>query len=82
MVANGSWPSLSSARRRGLITDSELLSLDRIVAEVDAVDAASVSALAGALLASDRLSAACIGPNEERFLAALERVTPDLARAA
>jgi len=41
-----------------------------------------VSALAGALLASDRLSAACIGPNEERFLAALERVTPDLARAA
>ena len=65
-----------------LITDSELLSLDRIVAEVDAVDAASVSALAGALLASERLSAACIGPNEERFLEALERITPDLARAA
>jgi predicted Zn-dependent peptidase len=67
---------------KALITDSELLSLDRIVAEVDAVDAASVSALAGALLASERLSAACIGPNEERFLAALERITPDLARAA
>ena len=31
---------------------------------------------------ADRLSAACIGPNEERFLAALERVTPALARAA
>jgi len=67
---------------KALITDSELLSLDRIVAEVDAVDAASVSALAGALLAPARLSAACIGPNEERFLAALERITPDLARAA
>ena len=67
---------------KSLITDSELLSLDRIVAEVDAVDAASVSALAGALLAPARLSAACIGPNEERFLAALERITPDLARAA
>jgi predicted Zn-dependent peptidase len=67
---------------KALITDSELLSLDRIVAEVDAVDAASVSALAGALLASERLSAACIGPSEERFLAALERITPDLARAA
>ena len=40
------------------------------------------SALAGALLASERLSAACIGPSEERFLAALERITPDLARAA
>jgi predicted Zn-dependent peptidase len=67
---------------KALITDTELLSLDRIVAEVDAVDAASVSALAGALLASEQLSAACIGPNEERFLAALERITPDLAHAA
>jgi predicted Zn-dependent peptidase len=67
---------------KALITDSELLSLDRIVAEVDAVDPASVAALAGSLLASERLSAACIGPNEERFLAALERITPDLSRAA
>jgi predicted Zn-dependent peptidase len=67
---------------KSLITDSELLSLDRIVAEIDAVEAVSVSELAGALLASDRLSAACIGPKEDRFLAALERVTPGLARAA
>jgi predicted Zn-dependent peptidase len=67
---------------KALITESELLSLDRIVAEIDAVDAASVSALADSLLASERLSAACIGPNEERFLAALERITPNLARAA
>jgi predicted Zn-dependent peptidase len=67
---------------KSLITDSELLSLDRIVAEIDAVEASSVSELAGALLTPDRLSAACIGPSEERFLAALERITPDLARAA
>jgi predicted Zn-dependent peptidase len=67
---------------KSLITDSELLSLDRIVAEIDAVEAASVSELAAALLASERLSAACIGPNDERFLAALEHVTPSLARAA
>jgi predicted Zn-dependent peptidase len=67
---------------KSLITDSELLSLDRIVAEVDAVDASSVCALAGALLAPERLSAACIGPSEERFVTALERITPDLARAA
>jgi predicted Zn-dependent peptidase len=67
---------------KALITDSELLSLDRIVAEIDAVEAESVSGLAGALLSSERLSAACIGPSEERFLAALERITPDLARAA
>jgi predicted Zn-dependent peptidase len=67
---------------KSLITDSELLSLDRIVAEIDAVDAASVSALAAALLAPEHLSAACIGPDEDRFLSALARVTPSLAAAA
>jgi predicted Zn-dependent peptidase len=67
---------------KSLITDSELLSLDRIMAEIDAVEAASVSQLAAALLAPEHLSAACIGPSEERFLAALERITPELARAA
>jgi predicted Zn-dependent peptidase len=67
---------------KSLITDSELLSLDRVVAEIDAVEAASVAELAAALLAPGRLSAACIGPSEERFLTALEQVTPDLARAA
>src|SRR5947209_4781403 len=80
-----SMESTSNRMRRlgqSLITDSELLSLDRIVAEIDAVEAQSVAALAGALLAPERLSAACIGPSEEHFLSALERVTPDLARAA
>jgi predicted Zn-dependent peptidase len=67
---------------KSLITDSELLSLDQIVAEIDSVEASSVAGLAAALLAPERLSAACIGPNEERFLSALERITPDLARAA
>ncbi len=67
---------------KSLITDSELLSLDRIVAEIDAVEPASVCELAAAFLTSERLSAACIGPNEERFLEALERITPGLARAA
>ncbi|MDP9286387.1 MAG: insulinase family protein [Actinomycetota bacterium] len=67
---------------KSLITDSELLSVDRIVAEIDAVDAQSVCGLAAALLAPERLSAACIGPSQERFVAALERVTPALARAA
>ena len=67
---------------KSLITDSELLSLDRIVAEIDAVEKASVSELAAALLAPERLSAACIGPDGDRFVAALERVAPDLARAA
>ena len=67
---------------KSLITDSELLSLDRIVAEIDAVEAASVCELAATLLAPEQLSAACIGPDEERFVAALDQITPSLARAA
>jgi predicted Zn-dependent peptidase len=67
---------------KSLVTDSELMSIDRIVAEIDAVEATSVSELAASLLASERLSAACIGPSEERFVEALERITPSLARAA
>jgi predicted Zn-dependent peptidase len=67
---------------KSLVTDSEILSLDRIVAEVDAVEAEAVSELAALLLAPERLSAAGIGPSEERFLEALDAVSPTLANAA
>jgi len=67
---------------KSLITDSELLSLDRLVAEIDGVEAESVCGLAATLLDTEKLSAAGIGPSEERFIAAVERVTPTLARAA
>ena len=67
---------------KSLVTDSEILSLDRIVAEIEAVEAELVSELASELLAPERMSAAGIGPSEERFLEALEQVSPTLARAA
>jgi predicted Zn-dependent peptidase len=67
---------------RSLITDTELLTLDRIIAEIDAVDAVAVSELAAVLLESARISAAGIGPDEERFLEAVERIHPGLAAAA
>ena len=67
---------------KSLVTDSELLSLDEILAEIDAVDADSVAQLAQFLLAADKLSVAGIGPNEQRFLDAVERVSPQLASAA
>ena len=67
---------------KSLITDSELLSLDRIVAEIDAVEASSVAELAATFLAPERLSAACIGPSEDRFREALDQVTPTLGQAA
>jgi predicted Zn-dependent peptidase len=67
---------------KSLVTDSEILSLDRIVAEVDAVEGDAVCELAAVLLAPERLSAAGIGPDEGRFLEAVGRVTPTLAHAA
>ena len=67
---------------KSLVTDSELLSFEAIVAEVDAVEARSVRR-AGRRAARTR---APLGgghrPDEERFLEAVERVTPTLARAA
>ena len=43
---------------RALITDTELLSLDRVIAEVDAVDQSGIAELAAVLLAPEQLSAA------------------------
>ncbi|HEY6055296.1 MAG TPA: hypothetical protein VIU86_15290, partial [Gaiellaceae bacterium] len=65
---------------KSLITDAELLSVDRIIAEVDAVTSDSVWELAALLLARDRLSVAGIGPSEEHFHEAVGRILP--ARAA
>ena len=47
---------------KSLITDTELLSLDELVARIEAVTADDVAELAADLLRLDRLSAAGIGP--------------------
>jgi predicted Zn-dependent peptidase len=67
---------------KSLITDSELLDLDRILAEIDAVDVTAVAELAQLLYTPSRLSAAAIGPSEDSFLQALEHISPDLVPAA
>jgi predicted Zn-dependent peptidase len=67
---------------RSLITDTELLSLDRVIAEIDAVEPAALAELAGVLLGPTRLSVAGIGPSEELFAEAVERIHPGLAAAA
>ena len=64
---------------KSLITDTELLSFERIMAEIDAVEAEQVADLADVLLQPERLSVAGIGPSEERFLEAVQRVNPALA---
>ncbi len=67
---------------KSLITDSEILSIDRIVEEIDAVEQELVAELAAALLAPGRLSVAGIGPAEDHFASAVERIAPGLAAAA
>ncbi|HEY6016546.1 MAG TPA: pitrilysin family protein [Gaiellaceae bacterium] len=80
MLSMESTSTRMSRLGKSLITDAELLSVDRIIAEIDAVTAESVCELAAVLLARDRLSVAGIGPSEERFHEAVGRILP--ARAA
>ena len=82
MLSMESTSNRMSRLGKSLITDTELVSIDRIIAEVEAVEPDEIAALAGVLLAPEKLSAAGIGPSERRFMAAVQRVNPELARAA
>jgi predicted Zn-dependent peptidase len=82
LLSMESTSSRMSRLGKSLITDTEILSLDRIMAEIDAVEPEGLAELAELLLAPERLSAAGIGADDERFLAAVERVSPALAPAA
>jgi len=68
---------------KALISDSELLTFERIIAEIDSVDEDALAELAGVLLSSDQLSAAGVGPDEEKFREAVQHANANLvARAA
>jgi predicted Zn-dependent peptidase len=67
---------------KSLISDTELLSLDRLIAEIDAVEEDELAELASVLLQPELLSAAGIGPDEASFTAAVERINPALVHAA
>jgi predicted Zn-dependent peptidase len=76
----------ATAARMSRIARSELhavplLSLDEMLARVDAVTEQDLAELARELYDPGRLSAACIGPSEERFRAALAPVSEALAAA-
>lgn len=59
-----------------------VLSVDELIARVDAVSGEDVVELARELLAPERLSAAAIGPSEAAFRTALVPAMPALAEAA
>lgn len=67
---------------KSVITDTELLSLDRLLAEIDAVEKEHVRELAHRLFARDKISAAAIGPREDLFQSAVGKISPHLVEAA
>ena len=68
---------ISRATLFGLPIDS----LDEMIAKVDAVSVDDLSALASELYGADRLSAACVGADEDCFRKALAPVSESLAAA-
>jgi predicted Zn-dependent peptidase len=65
-----------------VLADAPLLSLDEVVARIDAVSLDDLGALVEELWAPERLSAAGIGPDQARFEDALGAVEPDLVETA
>jgi predicted Zn-dependent peptidase len=61
---------------RSLLYGIPLLSIDELLARVDAVSAHEVAALAGEFYEPERLSAASIGADESLFRSAAEAVSP------
>jgi predicted Zn-dependent peptidase len=78
--------SESTAARMSRISRATLFglpieSLDAMLAKVDAVSVEEIAKLAAELYGAERLSAACIGREEECFRAALTPVSDELAAA-
>ena len=64
---------------RSLLFDLPVLSLDEMLQRVDDVTSEDLAALSRELYEPDRLSAACIGPSEDRFRSAVASVSEQLA---
>jgi predicted Zn-dependent peptidase len=78
MLSMESTSNRMSRLGKSLITDTELLTLERIIAEIDAVEEDAIAELAAALLPPERLAAAGVGPDEDRFRRAVERANSAL----
>jgi len=82
MLSMESTSNRMSRLGKSLVTDTELLTLDRVIAEIDAVDGDELAELATALLPPERLAAAGVGPDETRFRAAVCRASSSLVEQA
>jgi dihydrodipicolinate reductase len=61
---------------KALVTEIEITPIEETIARIEGVAEADVAGLAAELLSPGALSAAGIGPSEERFRAAVERINP------
>jgi predicted Zn-dependent peptidase len=82
MLSMESTSNRMSRLGKSLIGDSELLTFERIIAEIDAVDEDAIAELAGVLLGPDKLSASGVGPDEDRFRAAVGQANANLVALA
>jgi predicted Zn-dependent peptidase len=82
MLSMESTSNRMSRLGKSVITDTELMTFDRIFAEIDAVEPDDLAELAGVLLAPAGLSASGVGPDEDRFRHAVEQANPALVPAA
>ena len=78
MLSMESTSNRASRLGKSVLTDTEVLSLDRICAEIDAVEPELIAALARQLFAPERLSVAGIGPDADRFDEAVAVLNPAL----
>ncbi|MGO9961682.1 MAG: M16 family metallopeptidase [Solirubrobacteraceae bacterium] len=62
-----------------ILAGTTLMPIDEVVACIDAVSLEDLAALTDELWAPERLSAAGIGPDQQRFDEALTAITPELA---
>jgi len=67
---------------KSVVSDTELLTLERVIAEIDAVDREELAELAAVLLPSDRLAASGVGPDESHFREAVARASSRLVDRA
>jgi predicted Zn-dependent peptidase len=82
VLALESTSSRMSRLGKSLVTDTELLTVERVMAEIDAVDTGELAELATVLLPPERLAAAGVGPDETRFRTAVGRASEKLVGQA
>jgi predicted Zn-dependent peptidase len=82
VLALESTSSRMSRLGKSLVTDTELLTVERVMAEIDAVDTEELAELATALLPPERLAAAGVGPDETRFRTAVGHASSTLVGQA